>query len=164
MQDHYTTLEVPRDADIQAIKKAYHSLALRSHPDKAHLDLGAKARFQRASRRFRYGYAYILPMRLTGLSCKQHTRSCVILREDVTTISYILLLPLPPTRLQSQFRRDQRMTAMTSNILLLPRSRRSLQRQIQRDQRATAMISRSEERRVGKECMEGCRSRWSPYH
>ena len=24
--------------------------------------------------------------------------------------------------------------------------------------------SRSEERRVGKECMEGCRSRWSPYH
>ena len=25
-------------------------------------------------------------------------------------------------------------------------------------------ILRSEERRVGKECMEGCRSRWSPYH
>ena len=24
--------------------------------------------------------------------------------------------------------------------------------------------TRSEERRVGKECMEGCRSRWSPYH
>ena len=30
---------------------------------------------------------------------------------------------------------------------------------------AMAMIvERSEERRVGKECMEGCRSRWSPYH
>ena len=26
------------------------------------------------------------------------------------------------------------------------------------------VYSRSEERRVGKECMEGCRSRWSPYH
>ena len=25
-------------------------------------------------------------------------------------------------------------------------------------------ISRSEERRVGKECTEQCRSRWSPYH
>ena len=25
-------------------------------------------------------------------------------------------------------------------------------------------LGRSEERRVGKECMEGCRSRWSPYH
>ena len=23
---------------------------------------------------------------------------------------------------------------------------------------------RSEERRVGKECLPGCRSRWSPYH
>ena len=25
-------------------------------------------------------------------------------------------------------------------------------------------FSRSEERRVGKECRDGCRSRWSPYH
>ena len=25
-------------------------------------------------------------------------------------------------------------------------------------------INRSEERRVGKECRIGCRSRWSPYH
>ena len=25
-------------------------------------------------------------------------------------------------------------------------------------------ISRSEERRVGKECLRLCRSRWSPYH
>src|SRR3546814_20032166 len=27
-----------------------------------------------------------------------------------------------------------------------------------------AMIERSEERRVGKECVSTCRSRWSPYH
>src|SRR3546814_14068045 len=27
-----------------------------------------------------------------------------------------------------------------------------------------AMNSRSEERRVGKECVRTCRSRWSPYH
>ena len=25
-------------------------------------------------------------------------------------------------------------------------------------------VFRSEERRVGKECSEPCRSRWSPYH
>ena len=25
-------------------------------------------------------------------------------------------------------------------------------------------LSRSEERRVGKECLRLCRSRWSPYH
>jgi hypothetical protein len=27
-----------------------------------------------------------------------------------------------------------------------------------------AKVHRSEERRVGKECLLGCRSRWSPYH
>ena len=27
-----------------------------------------------------------------------------------------------------------------------------------------AKLVRSEERRVGKECSEPCRSRWSPYH
>ena len=26
------------------------------------------------------------------------------------------------------------------------------------------LVARSEERRVGKECRIGCRSRWSPYH
>src|SRR3546814_11801938 len=28
----------------------------------------------------------------------------------------------------------------------------------------SARIGRSEERRVGKECVSTCRSRWSPYH
>src|SRR3546814_15489406 len=27
-----------------------------------------------------------------------------------------------------------------------------------------AVVNRSEERRVGKECVSTCRSRWSPYH
>ena len=27
-----------------------------------------------------------------------------------------------------------------------------------------ALLTRSEERRVGKECTSWCRSRWSPYH
>src|SRR3546814_9645918 len=30
--------------------------------------------------------------------------------------------------------------------------------------RAVAAMERSEERRVGKECVSTCRSRWSPYH
>src|SRR3546814_17601035 len=29
---------------------------------------------------------------------------------------------------------------------------------------APALLDRSEERRVGKECVSTCRSRWSPYH
>src|SRR3546814_14805702 len=32
------------------------------------------------------------------------------------------------------------------------------------DQRPVVDPSRSEERRVGKECVSTCRSRWSPYH
>ena len=32
------------------------------------------------------------------------------------------------------------------------------------DQSDIRVILRSEERRVGKECRIGCRSRWSPYH
>src|SRR3546814_14257286 len=31
-------------------------------------------------------------------------------------------------------------------------------------QRRANLIPRSEERRVGKECVSTCRSRWSPYH
>src|SRR3546814_20475242 len=30
--------------------------------------------------------------------------------------------------------------------------------------KASAIDERSEERRVGKECVSTCRSRWSPYH
>ena len=30
--------------------------------------------------------------------------------------------------------------------------------------RLVVLVGRSEERRVGKECMHECRSRWSPYH
>ena len=33
-----------------------------------------------------------------------------------------------------------------------------------RRQMSKFLESRSEERRVGKECRIGCRSRWSPYH
>src|SRR3546814_1681498 len=29
---------------------------------------------------------------------------------------------------------------------------------------STSITNRSEERRVGKECVSTCRSRWSPYH
>src|SRR3546814_20480314 len=31
-------------------------------------------------------------------------------------------------------------------------------------QREQYLVTRSEERRVGKECVSTCRSRWSPYH
>src|SRR3546814_1783165 len=33
-----------------------------------------------------------------------------------------------------------------------------------RKKRGNSLFMRSEERRVGKECVSTCRSRWSPYH
>src|SRR3546814_13487278 len=35
---------------------------------------------------------------------------------------------------------------------------------LSRQRRAGLVTARSEERRVGKECVSTCRSRWSPYH
>ena len=35
---------------------------------------------------------------------------------------------------------------------------------LKEDTELQILRSRSEERRVGKECRIGCRSRWSPYH
>ena len=41
---------------------------------------------------------------------------------------------------------------------------KQLLRDFVRSMKLTASEPRSEERRVGKECMPVCRSRWSPYH
>src|SRR3546814_6185003 len=38
------------------------------------------------------------------------------------------------------------------------------QRAVHRDREPALRAGRSEERRVGKECVSTCRSRWSPYH
>src|SRR3546814_2604765 len=44
------------------------------------------------------------------------------------------------------------------------RYRLSRSRTGQRQARPASSCDRSEERRVGKECVSTCRSRWSPYH
>ena len=38
------------------------------------------------------------------------------------------------------------------------------QRLLEAGAKVTVVAPRSEERRVGKECIAVCRSRWSPYH
>src|SRR3546814_16820137 len=47
------------------------------------------------------------------------------------------------------------------DVVALAHRCRELQQPVEHDRR---QIERSEERRVGKECVSTCRSRWSPYH
>ena len=48
-QDYYAVLGVARDASPQAIKKAYHKLALRYHPDRNSGDKAAEEKFKEVS-------------------------------------------------------------------------------------------------------------------
>src|SRR5258706_8206277 len=45
-QDYYETLGVRRDADADALKKAFRSLAMKYHPDRNPDDNGAEQRFK----------------------------------------------------------------------------------------------------------------------
>src|SRR3546814_12602017 len=47
---------------------------------------------------------------------------------------------------------------------LLPAERVARQYTVELIQLLAPWLDRSEERRVGKECVSTCRSRWSPYH
>ena len=72
-------------------------------------------------------------------------------------ISALLFDPLAAGQL------EQALRAIAAKTYTIPYSSRtrvsvsSLRRYLQ-------LYNRSEERRVGKECRIGCRSRWSPYH
>ena len=49
MRDPYAVLGVPRDADAEAVKRAYRAAALRDHPDRNPGDPAAEERFKSAS-------------------------------------------------------------------------------------------------------------------
>src|SRR3546814_4651859 len=53
--------------------------------------------------------------------------------------------------------------AVGAEVVLARRTDRSADSFLKRKS-AEMFYSRSEERRVGKECVSTCRSRWSPYH
>ena len=48
-RDYYVILEVQRTASLEEIKKSYHRLALRHHPDKNGNSSSATAKFQLVS-------------------------------------------------------------------------------------------------------------------
>src|SRR3546814_14755091 len=54
-------------------------------------------------------------------------------------------------------------TCRTTCAVICPRSR-TRRKWLLRNCAGWLAVARSEERRVGKECVSTCRSRWSPYH
>jgi molecular chaperone DnaJ len=48
-QDYYSTLGVAKDADLDALKKAYRKLAMQYHPDRNHGDAAAEQKFKEVS-------------------------------------------------------------------------------------------------------------------
>src|SRR5262245_45060617 len=45
-QDYYSTQGVGKDADLEALKKAYRKLAMQFHPDRNHGDAAAEQKFK----------------------------------------------------------------------------------------------------------------------
>src|SRR3546814_19158719 len=73
-----------------------------------------------------------------------------------------MLAAVPPERLATMNIRGKITALVEARLALLAPNRESLRR-------AIAILAlprhvRSEERRVGKECVSTCRSRWSPYN
>src|SRR3546814_3734715 len=90
-------------------------------------------------------------MRISDWSSDVCSSDLVLRRADASGIDATTLLLISASRPAS--RSDPR-SAQRSNLWC-----RSPQRQ-----ELDAAGNRSEERRVGKECVSTCRSRWSPYH
>src|SRR3546814_9396900 len=84
-------------------------------------------------------------------SRRRHTRCALV--TGVQTCA----LPISANQVRAKLRRytRQRQTflAMQDEV-----------KDMRRNQAPEALRHRSEERRVGKECVSTCRSRWSPYH
>src|SRR3546814_1616875 len=88
----------------------------------------------------------------SDLRLERQTASAMKIVEGLSThpsIERVLFPPLPDDPGHALWRRDFTGASGVFSVVLEPNSDAAL---------------RSEERRVGKECVSTCRSRWSPYH
>src|SRR3546814_10171053 len=94
-------------------------------------------------------------------SRRRHTRCALV--TGVQTCALPILSMLARNQLSSWFDRSRvKECALRRKRMFLQVKRKNSQVAQTGHQHSTQ--GRSEERRVGKECVSTCRSRWSPYH
>src|SRR3546814_10006809 len=88
-------------------------------------------------------------------SRRRHTRCALVTGVQTCALPIFCLVAMePPTSMNADAVRDEKLKVLQA---LTPIDERNVDR-------VTVRGQRSEERRVGKECVSTCRSRWSPYH
>src|SRR3546814_11803223 len=93
---------------------------------------------------------------LAGLIAALMSTCSATLNSAATLITLDFVQPYRPAMTQGQLVRTGRIATLVITLLAA-----SWAPMIQHFQ---GLWMRSEERRVGKECVSTCRSRWSPYH
>src|SRR3546814_5496173 len=87
-------------------------------------------------------------------SRRRHTRCALVTGVQTCALPILRKLSI---RLKSES--GQSLDVVNGEMSKLPFADRTFDAVI-----STNVLHRSEERRVGKECVSTCRSRWSPYH
>src|SRR3546814_4975100 len=89
-------------------------------------------------------------------SRRRHTRCALVTGVQTCALPICSLAALERTSGDPEARRERTRVVLAEMVdLMLEDPRKG---------RIVLLESRSEERRVGKECVSTCRSRWSPYH
>src|SRR3546814_1340097 len=104
-------------------------------------------------------------LRSCGIDGEQLAVWCV----DIDTVVYVMLLYFVCFFFKQKTAYEMRISdwssdVCSSDLVSTRRGRTSMPRRRRLKKKGRRTRSRSEERRVGKECVSTCRSRWSPYH
>src|SRR3546814_2387125 len=92
-------------------------------------------------------------------SRRRHTRCALVTGVQTCALPILIFPRSPELRIAQKFEHGAFMIAFEVDRLEALRRASA-----QPFDDLTRLQSRSEERRVGKECVSTCRSRWSPYH